>query len=169
MNSNQSKSNTRKYLVLGFAVVILGAAFVGYKIYTEPNEFVSTGAPDYTTNSDDLIKEGLESVDSVFNKKYVGKAIRFSGKILSVSPITFSGDTKVKPTGSVALNSGQDEVLVNLGFHESQNADLEILKSEVGKTVEFQCECNGVSKPSDEDDLLSEVIFSFSRCAVIKK
>ena len=169
MSNSQSKSNARKYLVLGIGILVLGAAFVGYRMYSEPNEFVSTGSPDYTTNVDDLIKEGLESVDSVFNKKYVGKAIRFSGKILSVSPITFSGDTKVKPTGSVALNSGQDEVLVNLGFHESQNADLEILKSEVGKTAEFQCECNGVSKPSDEDDLLSEVIFSFSRCAVVKK
>ncbi len=169
MNTNQHKSNTRKYLVLGVGILILSAAFVGYKMYSQPNEFVSTGTPDFTLSSEEIIKEGLESVDSVFNQKYVGKAIRFSGKIQSVSPITFSGDTKVKPTGSVSLNSGQDEVLVNLGFHESQNADLEGLKNEVGKTVEFQCECNGVSKPSDEDDLLSEVIFSFSRCTVIKK
>ncbi len=169
MNNNQNKSKNRKYVVLGVAMLILGAAFVGYKMYSQPNEFVSKGNPDYSVNVNDFIKEGLESVDSNFNKKYVGKAIRFTGEVQSVSPIEFSGDTKAKPTGSVALNSGQDEVLVNLGFHESQNADLESIKNQVGKTLEFQCECNGVSKPSDDDDLLSEVIFSFSRCAVIKK
>ncbi len=168
MNNNQRKSNTTKYVILGIAVLILGAVFVGYKMYSEPNEFVSTGTPDYTISADEFIKEGLETTDSVFNRKYVSKAIRFSGKIMSVTPISLSGDSKVNPTGSVALNSGQDEVLVNLGFHESQNADLETLKSEIGKSAEFQCECNGVSKPADEDDLLSEIIFSFSRCAVIK-
>jgi hypothetical protein len=168
MNHNQRKSNTTKYIILGVAVLILGAVFTGYKMYSEPNEFVSIGKPEFTTSADEFIKEGLESADSVFNQKYVGKSIRFTGKILSVTPIKISGDSKAKPTGSIALNSGQDEVLVNLGFHESQNADLETLKNEIGKNAEFQCECNGVSKPADEDDLLSEIIFSFSRCAVIK-
>jgi hypothetical protein len=168
MNTKQTNRNSKKYVAFGIALLLMGAAFIGYQMYSEPNEFVSSGTPDFTITSDEFIKEGLESMDSSFNQKYVGKTVRFTGKVLSVSPIEFNGDSKIKPTGSVLLNSGQDEVIVNLGFHESQNADVESLKNQIGKTVEFQCECNGVSKPSDEDDLLSEIIFTFSRCAVIK-
>jgi hypothetical protein len=62
------------------------------------------------------------------------------------------------------LESGQEEVIVGALFNKTSK---EIQELAPGQDVTVVCECNGVSKP-EEDDLISEVLFTLKHCQLKK-
>lgn len=146
-----------KKLIIVVGIVAVLGIIIGLYLYNKPSEFKSTGKPDFEVNLAEFTKEGIEKPDSIFNKKYVGKSVRFSGIAQEVK----DNEGSI----SIQLTTEQEEVVVLAGFHSSTSNEVKSLKA--GDKVQLQCECNGVSKPEDEEDLLSEIVFTLSRCSKI--
>lgn len=148
------KLANRKNLILLVLSVILVSVVVVFFMATESNSGVVEDDAKFKITVADWVKEGLESSDSNFNQKYVGQIIEISGKVSAVDALEAQNSTNVK------LESGQEEVIVGALFNKTSE-EVQQLKS--GQDVTFICECNGVSKP-EEDDLISEVLFTLKHC-----
>ena len=144
------KLANRKILVWTVFSVILVSVTVIFFLATESNSGVVEEEAKYKLTVSDWVKEGLETSDSSFNQKYVGQIVEISGKVASVKAVEAQNSTNVK------LESGQEEVIVGALFNKTSK---EIQELAPGQDVTVVCECNGVSKP-EEDDLISEVLFT---------
>lgn len=152
------KLANRKILVWTVLSVILVSVAVIFFMATESNSGVVEEEAKYKLTISDWVKEGLESSDSSFNQKYVGQILEISGKVASVKAVEAQNSTNVK------LESGQEEVIVGALFNKTSK---EIQELAPGQDVTVVCECNGVSKP-EEDDLISEVLFTLKHCQLKK-
>jgi hypothetical protein len=146
---------------VGLIVLILVAiaGITGLFFWFQPTAKIADGNADFTLSIEDLVNEGIETNDSLFNSKYVDKIIQFSGDVSSI---------KIDDSQSeIKLDVNTDEtVIVRAAFDPSQNNDLQNIKEK--DSVTCQCKFNGISLPDDPDDLLSEIIVSFSRCSIKK-
>jgi hypothetical protein len=138
--------------------VIFVSVAVIFFMATESNSGVVEEEAKYKLTVSDWVKEGLETSDSSFNQKYVGQIVEISGKVASVKALEVQNSTNVK------LESGQEEVIVGALFNKTSK---EIQELAPGQDVTVVCECNGVSKP-EEDDLISEVLFTLKHCQLKK-
>jgi preprotein translocase subunit SecF len=152
------KLANRKILVWSVLSVILVSVAVIFFMATELNSGVVEEEAKYKLTVSDWVKEGLETSDSSFNQKYVGQIVEISGKVASVKALEAQNSTNVK------LESGQEEVIVGALFNKTSK---EIQELAPGQDVTVVCECNGVSKP-EEDDLISEVLFTLKHCQLKK-
>jgi hypothetical protein len=152
------KLANRKILVWSVLSVILVSVAVIFFMATESNSGVVEEEAKYKLTVSDWVKEGLETSDSSFNQKYVGQIVEISGKVASVKALEAQNSTNVK------LESGQEEVIVGALFNKTSK---EIQELAPGQDVTVVCECNGVSKP-EEDDLISEVLFTLKHCQLKK-
>ena len=152
------KLANRKILVWTVFSVILVSVTVIFFMATESNSGVVEEEAQYKLTVSDWVKEGLETSDSSFNQKYVGQIVEISGKVASVKALEAQNSTNVK------LESGQEEVIVGALFNKTSK---EIQELAPGQDVTVVCECNGVSKP-EEDDLISEVLFTLKHCQLKK-
>jgi hypothetical protein len=152
------KLANRKILVWTVLSVILVSVAVIFFMATESNSGVVEEEAKYKLTVSDWVKEGLETSDSSFNQKYVGQIVEISGKVASVKALEAQNSTNVK------LESGQEEVIVGALFNKTSK---EIQELAPGQDVTVVCECNGVSKP-EEDDLISEVLFTLKHCQIKK-
>jgi hypothetical protein len=152
------KLANRKILVWTVFSVILVSVTVIFFMATESNSGVVEEEAQYKLTVSDWVKEGLETSDSSFNQKYVGQIVEISGKVASVKAVEAQNSTNVK------LESGQEEVIVGALFNKTSK---EIQELAPGQDVTVVCECNGVSKP-EEDDLISEVLFTLKHCQLKK-
>jgi hypothetical protein len=152
------KLANRKILVWSVLSVILVSVAVIFFMATESNSGVVEEEAKYKLTVSDWVKEGLETSDSSFNQKYVGQIVEISGKVASVKAVEAQNSTNVK------LESGQEEVIVGALFNKTSK---EIQELAPGQDVTVVCECNGVSKP-EEDDLISEVLFTLKHCQLKK-
>jgi preprotein translocase subunit SecF len=152
------KLANRKILVWTVLSVILVSVAVIFFMATESNSGVVEEEAKYKLTVSDWVKEGLETSDSSFNQKYVGQIVEISGKVASVKALEVQNSTNVK------LESGQEEVIVGALFNKTSK---EIQELAPGQDVTVVCECNGVSKP-EEDDLISEVLFTLKHCQIKK-
>jgi hypothetical protein len=152
------KLANRKILVWSVLSVILVSVAVIFFMATESNSGVVEEEAKYKLTVSDWVKEGLETSDSSFNQKYVGQIVEISGKVASVKALEAQNSTNVK------LESGQEEVIVGALFNKTSK---EIQELAPGQDVTVVCECNGVSKP-EEDDLISEVLFTLKHCQIKK-
>jgi hypothetical protein len=152
------KLANRKILVWSVLSVILVSVAVIFFMATESNSGVVEEEAKYKLTVSDWVKEGLETSDSSFNQKYVGQIVEISGKVASVKALEVQNSTNVK------LESGQEEVIVGALFNKTSK---EIQELAPGQDVTVVCECNGVSKP-EEDDLISEVLFTLKHCQLKK-
>lgn len=152
------KLANRKILVWTVLSVILVSVAVIFFMATESNSGVVEEEANYKLTVSDWVKEGLETSDSSFNQKYVGQIVEISGKVASVKALEAQNSTNVK------LESGQEEVIVGALFNKTSK---EIQELAPGQDVTVVCECNGVSKP-EEDDLISEVLFTLKHCQLKK-
>ncbi len=152
------KLANRKILVWSVVAVILVSVAVVFFMATESNSGVVEEEAKYKLTVSDWVKEGLETSDSSFNQKYVGQIVEISGKVASVKALEAQNSTNVK------LESGQEEVIVGALFNKTSQ---EIQELAPGQDVTVVCECNGVSKP-EEDDLISEVLFTLKHCQLKK-
>jgi hypothetical protein len=152
------KLANRKILVWTVFSVILVSVTVIFFLATESNSGVVEEEAQYKLTVSDWVKEGLETSDSSFNQKYVGQIVEISGKVASVKAVEAQNSTNVK------LESGQEEVIVGALFNKTSK---EIQELAPGQDVTVVCECNGVSKP-EEDDLISEVLFTLKHCQLKK-
>jgi preprotein translocase subunit SecF len=152
------KLANRKILVWTVLSVILVSVAVIFFMATESNSGVVEEEAKYKLTVSDWVKEGLETSDSSFNQKYVGQIVEISGKVASVKALEVQNSTNVK------LESGQEEVIVGALFNKTSK---EIQELAPGQDVTVVCECNGVSKP-EEDDLISEVLFTLKHCQLKK-
>jgi hypothetical protein len=152
------KFANRKVLLLSVLSVILISIVVVFFMATESNSGVVEDEAKYKLTVSEWVKEGLESPDSSFNKKYVGQIVEISGKVSSVKALEAQNSTNVK------LESGQEEVVVGALFNKTTE---EVQNLTSGQDVTVVCECNGVSKP-EEDDLISEVLFTLKHCQLKK-
>jgi preprotein translocase subunit SecF len=152
------KLANRKILVWTVLSVILVSVAVIFFMATESNSGVVEEEAKYKLTVSDWVKEGLETSDSSFNQKYVGQIVEISGKVASVKAVEAQNSTNVK------LESGQEEVIVGALFNKTSK---EIQELAPGQDVTVVCECNGVSKP-EEDDLISEVLFTLKHCQLKK-
>jgi hypothetical protein len=148
------KLANRKNLIMLTLTVILVSVAVVFFIATESNSGVVEDEANFKVTVSDWVKEGLETSDSSFNKKYVGQIIEITGKVASVNELEAQNSTNVK------LESGQEEVIVGALFNKTSE---EVQQLAPGQDVTVVCECNGVSKP-EEDDLISEVLFTLKHC-----
>lgn len=146
---------------IGLIILILVAiaGITGLFLWFQPTAKVADGDADFTMSIEDLVDEGIQSNDSVFNAKYVDKIIQFSGDVTSVK----IGDSQSEI--NLAVNT-DETVIVRAAFDPSQNNDLQNVNE--GDSVICQCKFNGISLPEDPDDLLSEIIVTFSRCSIKK-
>lgn len=152
------KLANRKILVWTVLSVILVSVAVIFFMATESNSGVVEEEAKYKLTVSDWVKEGLETSDSSFNQKYVGQIVEINGKVASVKALEAQNSTNVK------LESGQEEVIVGALFNKTSK---EIQELAPGQDVTVVCECNGVSKP-EEDDLISEVLFTLKHCQLKK-
>lgn len=152
------KLANRKILVWSVLSVILVSVAVVFFMATESNSGVVEENAKYKLTVSDWVKEGLETSDSSFNQKYVGQIVEISGKVASVKAVEAQNSTNVK------LESGQEEVIVGALFNKTST---EIQELAPGQDITVVCECNGVSKP-EEDDLISEVLFTLKHCQLKK-
>jgi preprotein translocase subunit SecF len=152
------KLANRKILVWTVLSVILVSVAVIFFMATESNSGVVEEEAKYKLTVSDWVKEGLETSDSSFNQKYIGQIVEISGKVASVKAVEAQNSTNVK------LESGQEEVIVGALFNKTSK---EIQELAPGQDVTVVCECNGVSKP-EEDDLISEVLFTLKHCQLKK-
>jgi hypothetical protein len=58
-----------------------------------------------------------------------------------------------------------ENVIVTAAFDAERNAELQTIKA--GALLSLKCMCNGMAKPQDPEDLLSETSFTFNRCSII--
>lgn len=148
-----------KKIGLIILIIVAIAGITGLFLWFQPTAKVADGDADFTMSIEDLVDEGIQSNDSIFNAKYVDKIIQFSGDVTSVK----IGDSQSEI--NLAVNT-DETVIVRAAFDPSQNNDLQNVNE--GDSVICQCKFNGISLPEDPDDLLSEIIVTFSRCSIKK-
>lgn len=138
-------------------LVILLAAVIGWYLYQKPTDTTMTGKPDFILNLTDYVDEGIEQNESLFNAQYVGKIIQFKAVVTS---------SDIQSTGSTLFFEHPNEgVVVTAAFAAERNAELQTIKP--GELLVVKGMCNGVAKPQNADDLLSEISFTFNRCSII--
>lgn len=146
-------------IISGVAVLALIMGAIGFYLYTKPSELYSNGTPDFEIKLSNLLGDCNAMQDTVFNKKYVGKAVKFAENI-EVAEITDQDHAK-----TFSLKTGNDELIVNASFDASLQDKLKDVA--VGDKVQLQCECSGVQKPESDDDLISETVVSLTRCNLL--
>lgn len=146
----------KRILRILLIVILLGIA-VAYYLYQKPTELVSTGSPDYEYSIETVVEKGVSESDTLFNKMHVGKKVMLTG-LINAKSIQKSGST-------VFFETENENVIVAAAFDPSMNQALEDIK--LGSKVEIMCICNGIAKPEDSEDLLSETTLSFNRCSLL--
>jgi len=143
--------------------IVLGAAIavaVGFYLYNKPSEFESNGTPDHTIALEKLLKDCQDMNKADFDKTYVGKSVQFSQEV------TVAEVQDVQGAKTLAIESGDESVIVNAGFHESVNEKIKNIVA--GDKIKIQCDCSGVEKPESEDDLISETVLNLTRCNLME-
>jgi hypothetical protein len=146
----------KRILRILLIVILLGIA-IAYYLYQKPTELVSTGSPDYEYSIETVVEKGVSESDTLFNKLHVGKKVMLTG-LINAKSIQKSGST-------VFFETENENVIVAAAFDPSMNQALEDIK--LGNKVEIMCICNGIAKPEDSEDLLSETTLSFNRCSLL--
>ncbi len=146
----------KRILRILLIVFLLGIAIAFY-LYQNPTELVSTGSPDYEYSIETIVEKGVSESDTLFNKMHVGKKVTLKG-LINAKNIQKSGST-------VFFETENENVIVVAAFDPSMNTELENIK--LGSNVEVMCICNGIAKPEDPEDLLSETTLSFNRCTLL--
>lgn len=146
-----------KRLLKILVAVFLLAAVIGWYLYQNPTDTTMTGKADYTLELNAYVDEGIEGSESAFNSRYVGKTLQINGVVKSIN---------IQATGSTLFFEHSNEnVIVTAAFDAEGNAELQTIKP--GQLLTIKGMCNGVAKPQDADDLLSEISFTFNRCSII--
>ena len=146
----------KRILRILLIVFLLGIAIAFY-LYQNPTELVSTGSPDYEYSIETIVEKGVSESDTLFNKMHVGKKVTLKG-LINAKNIQKSGST-------VFFETENENVIVVAAFDPSMNTELENIN--LGSNVEVMCICNGIAKPEDPEDLLSETTLSFNRCTLL--
>lgn len=147
------KKNIIAYLI----AFILLAVLVGIYLYQKPTELTSTGSADFEYTLPDLVEKGVTESDTSFNVTHVNKKVKLTGQVNSKN-IQNSGST-------LFFETDNENVIVAAAFDASLNQELESIQ--LGSSVEVLCICNGIAKPEDPEDLLSETTLSFNRCSLL--
>jgi RecJ-like exonuclease len=138
-------------------LVILVLAAIAWYIFNKKTDLVTNGSPDFTYTINDLLKEGYMESEQEFNEKHVGKRIEITGQV-SAKNLEVSGTP-------IFLKTDVENVVIMASFDDVLHEKIE--KVTLGETVKLLCICNGVDKPEDDDDLLSEIHFTFNRCDLL--
>lgn len=148
-------SPMKKVLIIVLILAVVAFAIVSFFL-SKKTVLVVEDPAEYTFTVDEFVQEGLNSNDSMFNSKYVGKVIEIKGEIKLVN--------KDAQNPSLQFSTNEESVIVNTGFDRSIYNKVDKLSE--GEKVRITCVCNGLSLPEDPDDLLSETIFTFNRCNI---
>jgi hypothetical protein len=98
-------------------IIVALAIVTGLFLWFQPTSKVADGEADFKLTIEELVNEGIETDDSLFNLKYVDKVIQFSGDVSSLN----IGDSQ----SEIQLEPNTDEtVIVRASFDPSQNSDL---------------------------------------------
>ena len=146
----------KRILRILLIVILLGIA-IAYYLYQKPTELVSSGSPDFEYSIEAVVEKGVSQSDTLFNKMHVGKKVMLTG-LINAKSIKESGST-------VFFETENENVILAAAFDPSMNKELEDIK--LGSKVEVMCICNGIAKPEDPEDLLSETTLSFNRCSLL--
>lgn len=149
------KSILFDYLVV-FAVPVVAAGWSVYRLYSEEAGTVTIGEADFTLKPAALIGEFEKDAEKA-NATYIGKSVRFSSSVIELA-----GDSTIL----VKLNSWKGEYTVNCNFDKAQKEKLASVLP--GDSLEVQCSCSGLTKPSEEMSLLSESSLDMTRCNLLK-
>lgn len=146
----------KRILRILLIVILLGIA-IAYYLYQKPTELVSSGSPNFEYSIETVVEKGVSESDTLFNKMHVGKKVMLTG-LINAKTIKESGST-------VFFETENENVIVAAAFDPSMNKEIEDIK--LGSKVEVMCICNGIAKPEDPEDLLSETTLSFNRCSLL--
>ena len=130
---------------------------VAYYLYQKPTELLTSGNADFTYTIEELEAIGATESDTTFNQSHVGKKVELIGEARAKN-IQSSGAT-------IFFETENENIIVAAAFDGSLNNDLQEI--ELGSNLEILCICNGIAKPEDPDDLLSETTISFNRCSIL--
>lgn len=146
----------KRILKILLAIILLGMA-VAYYLYQKPTELLTSGNADFTYTIEELEAIGATESDTTFNQSHVGKKVELIG-VARAKNIQSSGAT-------IFFETENENIIVAAAFDGSLNNDLQEI--ELGSNLEILCICNGIAKPEDPDDLLSETTISFNRCSIL--
>ena len=146
----------KRILKILLAIILLGMA-VAYYLYQKPTELLTSGNADFTYTIEELEAIGATESDTTFNQTHVGKKVELIGAARAKN-IQSSGAT-------IFFETENENIIVAAAFDVSLNNDLQEI--ELGSNLEILCICNGIAKPEDPDDLLSETTISFNRCSIL--
>jgi hypothetical protein len=149
----------KRILTILLFLIILGG-LIGFYLYQNPTELVTSGKHDIQYNTiNELLDQGKTDTDSVFNANHVGKKVQFHATVESVTS-NESGST-------IFVKSNSENTIITAAFDASLNKEVSEIKPST--EIDLLCICNGIAKPEDPDDLLSETSITFNRCSLINK
>jgi hypothetical protein len=148
----------KRIAIILIALLLLGIA-IGYFLYQNPTELVSSGKPALTTTTAELEQKGTVESDTQFNRQLVGKLVQLKGIVASKS-ILDAGNT-------LFFKTENENIVITAAFDKSLTESVEAVN--LGTETEVLCMCNGIAKPEDEEDLLSETTITFNRCSFLEK
>lgn len=146
----------KRILKILLAIILLAIA-VAYYLYQKPTELLTSGNADFEYSIEQLVEKGVKDSDTSFNQMHVGKKVELRG-MARAKNIQNSGAT-------LFFETENENIIVAAAFDASLNEDIEEL--DLGGNVNILCICNGIAKPEDPDDLLSETTISFNRCSIL--
>ncbi len=148
----------KRIAIILIALLLLGVA-IGYFLYQNPTELVSTGKPDFTLTTAELERKGNTEADTQFNLQMVDKRVQIKGVVASKS-IQEVGNT-------LFFKTDNENMVISAAFDKSLSDAVAALS--LGSEIEVLCICNGIAKPEDPDDLLSETTLTFNRCDLLSR
>lgn len=149
------KSTLFDYLIV-FALPLVAAGWSVYRLYNEEADTVTVGEADFNMKPSALISEFEKDAEKA-NATYIGKSVRFSASVIEMA-----GDSSIL----IKMNSWKGEYTVNCNFDKTQKEKLASVLP--GDSLDVQCSCSGLTKPSDEMSLLSESSLDMTRCNLLK-
>ncbi len=148
----------KRIAIILIALLLLGVA-IGYFLYQNPTELVSSGKPDFNFTTAELEKKGTTEADTQFNLQLVDKRVQIKGVLGS--------KTIQDASNSIFFKTDNENIVISAAFDKSLSESVAALT--IGSEIEVLCVCNGIAKPEDPDDLLSETTITFNRCDLVSQ
>jgi len=145
----------RTYNLIILLVLIISGIL--WYVFESKTDLITDGSPACEYEIKELVSLVHQTNDSVFNAQHVGKKIQLTGEVKSI-------DLNL-PGAPIFFMTNNETDAVMASFDESIHEKMESVKK--GMIVEILCICNGVAKPTDPDDLLSEITYTFNRCNLL--
>jgi hypothetical protein len=144
----------KRFLVVLLIIIVLAAAWYGYKLYTGKVPSLTEVKADASISATDLIT-AFEKDSASANKQYLGKILEVTGNVKSIE----------KESATVSLGSAEGNSSVRCSMDSAFVKDISTLN--VGSSVTIKGNCTGYMPDETGLGLGSDVVLN--RCVTEKK